>query len=114
MLLVSSLPDRLFHRAMGEHIQQVARSARTIRKHPSKQTSETMARRLLDIIVYAKHCQIGATVSLDDLAETEIGDWTSPTPVRPACGSCRVRTCFRFATSRRNSHCLRLGNNGDI
>ncbi len=25
-----------------------------------------------------KHCRVGQTLSLDDLAETEIGDWTIP------------------------------------
>jgi hypothetical protein len=48
------------------------------RKHPTKQTPETMGRRLLEIVVYDKHCRIGRTVSLNDLAETEIGDWKMP------------------------------------
>jgi hypothetical protein len=28
--------------------------------------------------VYGKRCRIGGTLSLDDLAETEIGDWKMP------------------------------------
>jgi hypothetical protein len=33
----------------------------------------------LAIVVYDKCCRIGATLSLDDLAETsEIGDWKMP------------------------------------
>jgi hypothetical protein len=26
-------------------------------------------------VVYDKRCRIGATLTLDDLAETEVGDW---------------------------------------
>lgn len=38
-----------------------------------------MGRRLLEIVVYDKHCRIGGTISLDDLAETtEIGGWKMP------------------------------------
>jgi hypothetical protein len=37
-----------------------------------------MGHRLLAIIVYEKACRIGGTLTLDDLAETEIGDWTMP------------------------------------
>jgi hypothetical protein len=33
----------------------------------------------LEIVVYDRRCQIGGTLSLDDLAATEIGDWTMPT-----------------------------------
>jgi hypothetical protein len=43
-----------------------------------------MGRRLLEIIVYNRHCQSGATLGLDDLAETEIGDWAMPV-FRAAC-----------------------------
>jgi hypothetical protein len=43
-----------------------------------------MSRRLLQIVVYEKSCGIGRTLSLNDLAETEIGDWTMPT-FRAAC-----------------------------
>ncbi len=51
---------------------------RTGRKHLSKQTPETMGRRLLEIIVYDMRCRIGGTLRLDDLTSTEIGDWTMP------------------------------------
>jgi hypothetical protein len=34
-----------------------------------------MGRRLLEIAVYEKGCRVGDTLTLDDLAETEIGDW---------------------------------------
>jgi hypothetical protein len=61
---------------MGEHIEQAARPARAARKRPRKQTSEVIGRRLLEIVVYGKCCRIGETLSLDDLAETEIGDWS--------------------------------------
>jgi hypothetical protein len=44
-----------------------------------------MGRRLLAIIVYEKCCRVGGTLSLDDLAETEIGDWTMRN-FRDACG----------------------------
>jgi hypothetical protein len=39
----------------------------------------------LAIIVYEKCCRVGGTLSLDDLAETAIGDWTMPN-FRDACG----------------------------
>ena len=58
---------------------------RIARKHPGKQTAETIGRRLLEIVVYGKCCRIGGTLSLDDLAETsEIGDWKMP-DFRAAC-----------------------------
>ena len=57
-------------------MEQGVRSPRTARKRPSKQTTEAMARRLLEIVVYDKCCRIGGTLTLDDLAETEIGHWT--------------------------------------
>ena len=70
---------------MGEHIeQQGLRGARIARNCPSKQTLESISRRLLEIVVYTKHCQIGGKLSLDDLAETEIGDWMMP-QFRAAC-----------------------------
>jgi hypothetical protein len=37
-----------------------------------------MGRRLLEIAVYGKACRIGGTLTLDDLSETEIGDWSMP------------------------------------
>ena len=36
-----------------------------------------MGRRLLEIVVYDNRCRSG-TRTLDDLAETEIGDWKMP------------------------------------
>ena len=70
---------------MGEHIeQQGLRGVRIARKRPSKQTLELIGRRLLEIVVYTKHCRIGGKLSLDDLAETEIGDWMMP-QFRAAC-----------------------------
>ena len=43
------------------------------------QTAETIARRLLGIVVYDKRCRIGGKLTLDDLAETsEVGDWKMP------------------------------------
>ena len=64
---------------MGEHVEdRNTGRPRTARKRPSKQTSETIGRRLLEIVVYDKGCRIGGKLSLDDLAETEIGDWKMP------------------------------------
>ena len=69
---------------MGERIEQGVHGRRTAQKHPSKQTPENVGRRLLEIVIYEKACRIGGTLSLDDLSETEIGDWTMPT-FRAAC-----------------------------
>jgi hypothetical protein len=33
---------------------------------------------LLEIVVYDKCCRIGGRLSLNDLAETEVGNWTMP------------------------------------
>jgi hypothetical protein len=44
-----------------------------------------IGRRLLQIVVYDKCCRVGGTLSLNDLAGTEIGDWTMPA-FRSACG----------------------------
>ena len=63
---------------MGEHTQRITERRRIARKRLSKQTPETMGRRLLEIVVYDKCCRIGGTLTLDDLAETEIGDWKMP------------------------------------
>jgi hypothetical protein len=38
----------------------------------------------LQIVVYDKRCRIGGTLTLDDLAETEIGDWKM-SDFRAAC-----------------------------
>ncbi len=70
---------------MGEHVGQDVERPRIARQRQGKQTAEAIGRRLLEIIVYAKCCRIGATLTLDDLAETsEIGDWKMP-DFRLAC-----------------------------
>jgi hypothetical protein len=64
---------------MGEHTEQrITERRRTPRKRPGKQEPEAIARRLLQIVVYDKSCRIGGTLTLDDLIETEIGDWKMP------------------------------------
>jgi hypothetical protein len=62
--------------SMGERTEQrITERPRSARKRP-KQTAEASARRLLEIVVYARCCRIGGTLTLDDLAETsEVGDW---------------------------------------
>ena len=61
------------------------RTPRIVRKRPGKRSPEAIGRRLLEIIVYDRCCRIGATLTLDDLAETsEIGDWKMP-DFRAAC-----------------------------
>jgi hypothetical protein len=77
--LATSDPDR-YPRGMGERTEQrTTERPRIARKRPGKQAPETMGRRLLAIVVYDKRCRIGATLTLDDLAETsEIGDWKMP------------------------------------
>jgi hypothetical protein len=70
---------------MGEHTEQrITDRPRIARKRPSKQTLEVLGRRLLEIVVYDKRCRIGGTLTLDDLTETEIGDWKMP-DFRMAC-----------------------------
>ena len=59
-------------------MEQGVRSPRTARKRQSKQTAEAIARRLMEIVVYDQGCRIGARLSLNDLAETDVGDWTMP------------------------------------
>jgi hypothetical protein len=39
---------------------------------------------LLEIVAYDKCCRIGESLRLDDLADSEIGDWTMPN-YRMAC-----------------------------
>ena len=75
VVALSATPSR-----MGEHIQhQGVRPARIARKRPATQNAETIARRLLAIIVYDKSCRIGAKLSLDELADnSEVGDWKMP------------------------------------
>jgi hypothetical protein len=52
---------------------------RLTRNRPSILTPEVLGRRLLEIVVYDKRCRIGATLTLDELAETsEVGDWKMP------------------------------------
>jgi hypothetical protein len=64
---------------MGEHIEhRNTGRPRTARKRPIEQTAEAIGRRLLEIIVYEKGYRIGGKLSLDDIAETEIGDWKMP------------------------------------
>lgn len=65
---------------MGENIeQQGLRSARIASKRPTERASEKIGRRLLEIVVYRKNCRVGATLTLNDLAETsEVGDWKMP------------------------------------
>jgi hypothetical protein len=70
---------------MGDHIQRrITDPSRIARNRASRQTPEAMGRRLLEIVVYDKSCRIGGTLTLDDLAETEIGDWKMP-DFRMAC-----------------------------
>ena len=70
---------------MGEHVEdRNTGRLRIARKRPSKQKPETTGRKLLEIVVYEKACRIGGKLSLDDLAETEIGDWMMP-QFRAAC-----------------------------
>src|SRR5579863_7212945 len=77
-LLVSSFLH-CYRRRMGEHVAPLTFNRPQVsRKLPGKQTAVAMGRRLLGVIVYEKRCGIGATVSLDDLEATEIGDWKMP------------------------------------
>jgi len=64
---------------MGENIEQRGlRHARIAPKRPNNRTPETIGRRLVAIVVYDKCCRIGGALTLDDLAETEVGDWKMP------------------------------------
>ena len=64
---------------MGEHIEhRNTGRPRIARKHPSKQPAEATGRRLLEIIVYEKCYRIGGKLSVNDIVETEIGDWKMP------------------------------------
>jgi hypothetical protein len=64
---------------MGEHTEQRITDRPPIaRKRPVRPTPELIARRLLEIAVYDKCCRVGVKLTLDDLAETEVGDWTMP------------------------------------
>ncbi len=78
-------PQAATSAGMGEYIeQQGPRTARTTPKRPGIQSSEAIGRRLLQIVVYDKCCGAGGTLSLNDLAGTEIGEWTMPA-FRAAC-----------------------------
>jgi hypothetical protein len=64
---------------MGERTEhRITERPRIARKRPGQQSAETMGRRLLEIVVYDKRCRIAATLTLNDLAGTEIGDWKMP------------------------------------
>ena len=64
---------------MGEHTEQRTTERRRIaRKRPGKPTAEAIGRRLLEIAVYQKSYRVGVKLTLDDLAETEVGDWKMP------------------------------------
>ncbi len=65
---------------MGEHIVQGAIDRRGAVKsaQSGKQSAESRGRRLLEIVVYTKHCRIGSKLTLNDLETTEIGDWKMP------------------------------------
>ena len=72
-------------KVMGEHVAQHSTGRlNKSRKRATEQPSDALGRRLLDILVYGKRCRIGGTVTLDDLTETEIGDWKMP-QYRSAC-----------------------------
>ena len=51
---------------MGEHTaQQNSVRSRTGRKGPSKQTPQTLGRQLLAVLVYAKRCRGGGSVTVE-------------------------------------------------
>ncbi len=53
---------------MGEHTQQTTERRRLARKRPGKQTSDTIGRRLLEIVIQSR---IGAgSLTLDELTDT--------------------------------------------
>jgi hypothetical protein len=85
--MVNRAQGRYSPSGMGEHIERAgSRTARITPKRPGKQSSAATSRRLLEIVVYDKCCGVGGTLSLNDLAGTEIGDWTMPA-FRAACRS---------------------------
>jgi hypothetical protein len=49
-----------------------------------RRPAAAIGRRLLEIVVYTKHCRVGGKLTLDDLEVTEIGDWKMP-EFRSAC-----------------------------
>ena len=42
-----------------------------------RRPAAAIGRRLLEIVVYTKHCRVGGKLTLDDLEVTEIGDWNA-------------------------------------
>ncbi len=66
----------IIRQVMGE--QRITERPRIARKRPGNQTPESIGRRLLEIVVDDKRCRIGGTLTLDDLAKTEVGDWKMP------------------------------------
>ena len=83
---------------MGEHTEQrIAGRPRIARRRLVRQTPELIARRLLEIAVYGKRCSIGSTLTLDDLAETEVGDWKMP-DFRMACAYAASRVGCSWRT----------------
>ena len=62
----------------GHTDQRITDPPRIARKPVVRQTPEPIARRLLEIAVYDKSCRVGGSLTLDDLAETEVGDWKMP------------------------------------
>ena len=83
-VLVSS-HQRRYSPCVREHIEQRSpRRAGSVARRPGKQSPETIGHRLLEIVVYDKCCKIGGSLRLDDLADSEIGDWTMPN-YRTAC-----------------------------
>jgi hypothetical protein len=68
-------PERRSARHIG--LQKTDRP-QIARKPRIKRTPQTMGRRVLEIVVYGRLCRIGGTLTLDDLAETEVGDWKMP------------------------------------
>ena len=62
---------------MSENIHQPKSGLhRTGRPRTEVRTAESMARKLLDAMVYEKCCRSGDKLNLDDLVETsDIGDW---------------------------------------
>jgi hypothetical protein len=70
---------------LGEQIEQPGTERpRIARKRPGNLTAESIGRRLLEIVVYDKCCRIGGKLTLDGLAEPEVGDWKMP-DFRTAC-----------------------------
>ena len=65
---------------MGEHAAQPNPDRpRSGRNGSSTPTPHALGRQLLDVLVYAKRCRIGGSVTVDDLVETsESRDWKMP------------------------------------